>query len=30
MQGLQLIVNGDDFGFSESINDGIVRAHTAS
>lgn len=28
MQGLQLIVHGDDFGFSEAINDGIVRAHT--
>jgi chitin disaccharide deacetylase len=28
MQTLQLIVNGDDFGFSESINNGIVRAHT--
>ena len=28
MQKLQLIVHGDDFGFSESINDGIVRAHT--
>ncbi len=28
MQMLQLIVHGDDFGFSESINDGIVRAHT--
>jgi len=28
MQSLQLIVHGDDFGFSESINDGIVRAHT--
>ena len=28
MQKLQLIVHGDDFGFSEAINDGIVRAHT--
>ena len=28
MQSLQLIVHGDDFGFSESINDGILRAHT--
>ena len=27
MQQLRLIVHGDDFGFSESINDGIVRAH---
>ncbi len=28
MQTLRLIVHGDDFGFSESINEGIVRAHT--
>ena len=28
MQTLRLIVHGDDFGFSESINHGIVRAHT--
>jgi len=28
MQTLRLIVHGDDFGFSESINAGIVRAHT--
>lgn len=28
MQMLRLIVHGDDFGFSESINLGIVRAHT--
>jgi predicted glycoside hydrolase/deacetylase ChbG (UPF0249 family) len=25
---MQLVVNGDDFGLSESINEGIVRAHT--
>lgn len=25
---MRLVVNGDDFGLSESINDGIVRAHT--
>ncbi len=28
MQMLRLIVHADDFGFSESINHGIVRAHT--
>ena len=28
MQTLRLIVHGDDFGFSESINRGVVRAHT--
>jgi predicted glycoside hydrolase/deacetylase ChbG (UPF0249 family) len=28
MQTLRLIVHGDDFGFSESINHGIVHAHT--
>jgi len=25
---MRLVVHGDDFGLSESINDGIVRAHT--
>lgn len=25
---MRLVVNGDDFGLSESINDGIIRAHT--
>jgi predicted glycoside hydrolase/deacetylase ChbG (UPF0249 family) len=25
---MRLVVNGDDFGLSESINDGIIRAHS--
>ncbi len=27
MAGIQLIVNGDDFGFTRGVNEGIVEAH---
>src|SRR5262245_8480420 len=26
----RLIINGDDFGYTESVNEGILRAHRAS